>query len=432
MKRVAVVGGGITGFSLAHHLDEGFSVDIYEGSDQVGGLARTFPIADTFLEVFFHHFFKSDTALISLLQDLGLSDRIQYFPSQVGIYHDSVARFSTMTDLLRYNRLGIWSRLAFGLHVLILRRMQDWRRLEKYTVKDWMERHGGKQIYAEIWEPLLKAKFGEYACEIPMSWLWGRIAPRAKSRERGSEFLGYLRGSLRELFKALSIEVTQKGGTVACGTRVESITPTNNGVTLHLEKRSVYYDMVFITTDCREAARMISHVPEDVRSKLNSITYFGVICAVVELAAPLGEIYWLNNANSSLPLSGIVEHTNFVPSLHYNGKHIAYVFKYLSPEHPLFSTRDEEVISLFLKGVGKIYPNFSASQIQKWHLFKTAKATPVYHGPYSETKPPAELVPNRIYLANTSQIYPEDRNLNNSILLVRELLQSLRQKGVLD
>jgi len=432
MKRVAVVGGGITGFALAHHLDDGFSVDIYEGSDQVGGLARTFPIADTFLEVFFHHFFKSDSALISLLEDLGLSDRIQYFPSQVGIYHDSVARFSTMPDLLRYNRLSIRSRLAFGLHVLVLRRMQDWRRLEGYTVKDWMGRHSGKQIYTEIWEPLLKAKFGEYACEIPMSWLWGRIAPRARSRERGSESLGYLRGSLRELFKALSKEVTQRGGTVACDTRVESITPADNGVTLHFEKRSINYDMVFITTDCREAARMIPHIPEDVRSNLNSIEYFGVVCAVLELGAPLGEIYWLNNANSSLPFSGIVEHTNLVPSRYYNGKHIAYVFKYLSPQDSLFSTRDEEVLSLFFEGVRKIYPDFSAGQVENWHLFRSARATPVYYGPYSAKRPPAELVPDRIFLVNTSQIYPEDRNLNNSILLVRDLLQLLGKKGVLD
>ena len=42
MKRVAVIGGGITGLTAAFNLQQrGFPVTLYEASDRVGGVIRT-------------------------------------------------------------------------------------------------------------------------------------------------------------------------------------------------------------------------------------------------------------------------------------------------------------------------------------------------------------------------------------------------------
>jgi hypothetical protein len=79
----------------------------------------------------------------------------------------------------------------------------------------------------------------------------------------------------------------------------------------------------------------------------------------------------------------------------------------------------------------KIYQGFDDSQVITYNFYKTSKATPVYKGAYSRTMPSFEVVPGKIYMLNTSQIYPEDRNLNNGIKLANRLVSKLKKAEIL-
>ena len=65
MKKIAIVGAGISGFSFAYYLGKGFKIDVYEEFANVGGLAQRLNQEDTNLEVFFHHFSKADSFLLN-------------------------------------------------------------------------------------------------------------------------------------------------------------------------------------------------------------------------------------------------------------------------------------------------------------------------------------------------------------------------------
>ena len=70
MKKIAIVGAGISGFSFAYYLGKGFKIDVYEKFANVGGLAQCLNQEDTNLEVFFHHFSKADSDLINIINNL--------------------------------------------------------------------------------------------------------------------------------------------------------------------------------------------------------------------------------------------------------------------------------------------------------------------------------------------------------------------------
>jgi len=58
---VAVVGGGFAGLAAAYRLARaGHSVTVFEKSGQLGGLAMTFPLGETEIEKYYHHWFTSD------------------------------------------------------------------------------------------------------------------------------------------------------------------------------------------------------------------------------------------------------------------------------------------------------------------------------------------------------------------------------------
>src|SRR5215469_10048083 len=87
-KQILIVGGGFTGLTAAYELskDPGFSITLVEGGDQLGGLAGGFPLLGTSLEKTYHHLFLTDTAILSLVGELGLSDSLVWYNSSVGIY----------------------------------------------------------------------------------------------------------------------------------------------------------------------------------------------------------------------------------------------------------------------------------------------------------------------------------------------------------
>ena len=75
--KVAVVGGGVAGMMAAYRLrQKGHDVELFEAAPELGGLVRTFQTAGDPLECFYHHIFSTDTAILGLIDELGLSDRL--------------------------------------------------------------------------------------------------------------------------------------------------------------------------------------------------------------------------------------------------------------------------------------------------------------------------------------------------------------------
>ena len=60
-KKIAVVGAGPAGVTAAYELSkENISVDLYEASNSVGGMAKTIELWDQKVDIGPHRFFSSD------------------------------------------------------------------------------------------------------------------------------------------------------------------------------------------------------------------------------------------------------------------------------------------------------------------------------------------------------------------------------------
>ncbi|HRI89328.1 MAG TPA: FAD-dependent oxidoreductase, partial [Candidatus Hydrogenedentes bacterium] len=65
--RVAVIGAGPAGMTAAYELTKrGISVDVYEASDTVGGLARSFRLWNQTVDLGPHRFFSNDKRVNAL------------------------------------------------------------------------------------------------------------------------------------------------------------------------------------------------------------------------------------------------------------------------------------------------------------------------------------------------------------------------------
>ncbi len=227
-QTIGIIGGGVAGLTAAYRLlQKGHRIHLFEAAPQLGGLVRTFEIAGEPIECFYHHIFTTDTAVVRLVEELGLGERLTWRPSTVGIfYEDRIYPFVTPMDLLRFSPVGIIDRVRLGLMGLYLRRQRDGSRYEGVTAKEWIRRFAGQRNLDVVWGPLLRGKFGDLDDELVMTWLWNKIHLRFASRGAGpsqKEVLGYLLGSFGAWIEALIERIRELGGELETGRPVQRI-----------------------------------------------------------------------------------------------------------------------------------------------------------------------------------------------------------------
>ena len=433
--KAVIIGGGFTGLSAAFELARaGVAVTILEADDGLGGLGGGFKVADTTLERFYHHWFRSDTHIIDLIGELGAADRVLFRPTRTGMYFaNAFYRLSTPVDVLRFTPLGLVDRVRLGLLVLKVRRIQDWRPLEGISVKEWLIGLAGPEVYRVVWEPLLIGKFGEFADKISAVWMWNKLVLRGSSRSKGGgEQLAYFRGGFQSLAELIGRDVEAHGGIIRRGTPATGLVCADGRVTaVTTPHGEVPADLVIATPALPIIGHLIEgHVAPETRARFDRIEYLANVCLVLELDRSLSETYWLNVNDPGFPFVAVIEHTNFEPASSYAGRHIVYLSKYTPADSAIYQMSPDELLAFALPHLQRMFPKFEPAWVRQHHAWHARYAQPIVERHYSALRPPRETPLANLFVASMAQIYPEDRGTNYAVregrAIGRELAESFR------
>lgn len=429
--KVGIIGAGAAGLAAAFELAKaGHQAQVFESAPFLGGQASTFLVGGGRLERGYHHLFVSDTHIVDLIHELGLGHKLAWIESKVGFYHGGkIWKFAGPKDLLQFKPLSLFDRLRLGAVTLYLQKTRDGIKFEGLTAAEWLQKRVGKKAYNVVWEPMLRGKFGEHFDEISMTWLWGKIYLRVASRGKPwqREKLGYPMGSFGEVFDVLGERIRQIGGEVHTSAGVQRVVVEDGRATgLEVavagqggEVRS--YDAVIATTPSHVFTRLVPPLPDEYQRKLTDVTYLAAVLMVLVLDRPLSPMYWLNIADRTMPFVGIIEQTNFVDPALYGGKHVVYFSNYPSTQNPLYTMNAEELLESFLPHLSKINPAFDRSWVLEYYHHRVDAAQPIIGTNYSRRIPGPRTPIRGLYLANTTQIYPEDRGTNYSVRLGQQV-----------
>ena len=454
--RVAVIGAGIAGLVAGHRLAEaGHVADVYERWPGLGGQAATLDVgAGHRLERYYHHLFTSDRHIAALYDELGMPDELEWRPSAVAFFVDGRSwPFNGPLDLLRFRPLSLASRVRMGIAVLRLQRRREVAPFENETAREWVTRAMGGQAWDKVWGPLLKGKFGDRAPDITMGWLWGKLTVRrqVKSEQARQELLGYPRGSWETLYERLRQSIESRGGRVMIDRPVRRLSRENTGFLV----APAAEDSFRTGLDPRrfpsggEAERydgVIATVPNDIFSqlldaelaqaigpeylgRLESIEYHTALCLLLELDQQFTPFYWTNIADDELPFVGLIEHTNFVEPERYGGRRFLYVANYVERGDSILALEPDELLDLYEPGLRKVNPAFTRAWIKQRWLFREPAAQPIVPTGYVHRIPPLRTPAAGLVLANTTQIYPEDRGTNYSVRLADQAVEALMRSS---
>jgi protoporphyrinogen oxidase len=433
--KIGIVGGGLAGLCAGLEAAEaGHAVSLYEGWNECGGLAGTFEAAGARLERFYHHVFATDIDFLDLVERMDLQPKLQWFPDNKGNWQKGrIDPFSTPLDILRYPGLSVPARLRLAAASAFLTRVKDWSPYEKITAKEWILKAMGKEVYQTLWEPLLISKFGHHADQISMAWFYGRVKSRFGVGKKGAPTgkLGYLMGSTHLLVEALASRLRAKGGVIHTSLPVRRVLAEAGKVTgLETREGVEACDAVLATCATPPFLEIAGHLlPEALRRQLEAFEYYGACVAVLELSESISPTYWLNVLDKDAPFVAVIEHTRMIPREEYQGRHIVYLARYLDASSPFYRLPPAKVLEEFYGKLKGILPAFDERLVLKAHVMRAEHAQPIVRPGRGAQIAPHQLPVQGLWLANMSQIYPEDRGMSYSIGMGRRVARAIIGKA---
>ncbi len=405
--KIAIVGGGFTGLAAAYYLsNDKYDVTVFEKERQLGGLADTYKQSGWKwnIEKHYHHWFTSDKDAISLIHELGLSDKLIFPKSQTSIYYKGhIYPFNNPLQVLRFSPINFMERLRTGLVTLYLKLLPQnlALSLEKVTAYEWLGKKYGKKVFQILWEPLLVGKFGPevggYSHIVNMAWFWARIKKR-------SRVLGYMTGGYQTLINALADKIQKQDGKILLNQPFDS-------------KMAAKFDKIIITTPSAIFTKIYPELPDDYQKRLNNISHLSALnLLLVTKEKILPNDYWLNINDRKFPFLAVIQHTNLADSKYYGGNHLTWIGNYLPPTHPYLKMDKKQLFDLYLPYLKKINPSFNFELLTlNYELFMGSFAQPVFPPDYSQIKPDFKTPIKNVYLANMDMVYPWDRGTNYAI-----------------
>ena len=305
MKRIAIIGGGISGLSAAYALEEqrraGVAVEysLFESSPRLGGVLVTDRVDGCLIEAGPDSFLTEKPWASNLCRQVGLGDQlIGSNDVDRKTYILTKGKLTVMPDGLMFmvptKILPTVFSPLFSLGTK-LRMAREWfhpphKADADETVAQLVERHYGPEMVDRLADPLLSGVYGGEASQLSVR----AVLPRFSDMESKHGSLGRAmlasrkklaqasKGPARPLFSSLKDGMQQLVDAVLArlnpsslhpGTPVQSIQPQSGGWIVSAGYGTDEFDAVIVATPTQAAASLVHMASADLAGELRSIQY---------------------------------------------------------------------------------------------------------------------------------------------------------------
>lgn len=426
-RSIAVIGGGISGLTMALRLrEQGHAVTLIEASGQLGGLGTFFDYEGRTFEKFYHCMLPSDGPLLEIIETLGLTDEVYWKPSSFAYaFQKKIFALNGALDLLKFKPLSFIERIRVGITGAYGRIASD-KGLDQMTTAEWLGKLSGASAFKKFWQPMLEAKFGDRYADVPALWFWTRFN-REKGESKG-EVKGYIRGGYKRITDTFAAHLKKKGVTLRLNTPVERIDLDDEIQPIVVTDRGEEtFDQVVVTLPWPGFSKSAGQNLRAASGRIDwNIDFQGVINCLFFLRRPLTKHYWLATPEQSFPFDGIIETSTLTDeSDRGEGRHVVYLTKYLHRTDARFATPDETIGKDWFAALKQLFPDLTEADIEARHIFRAPFVEPVYTKGYLDRRPPEVLIPGKVYLATSAQVYPTVTSWNGSVIQAQRTLDAM-------
>ena len=427
----AIAGGGMLGLTLALRMaKQGHDVTLIEAGPSLGGLASVWKLGDVMWDRHYHVTLMSDSRLLNLIEEIGLSEDLKWIETKTGFYTGGkLYSMSDTAEFLKFPPLNLIEKLRLGGTIFYASKIRNWKRLEKIKVADWLARWSGKGTFKKIWEPLLKAKLGESYKRTAASFIWAHISRMYKARRTGlkKEMFGYVTGGYRSIIERLGELLEGLNVDIKVEHPISKVEKQADG-TFNIDFKdqpSQKFDRVIMTTPNSIMSRVCTDMSQDEKDRFDKVEYLGIVCASLLLKKPISKFYVTNITDTWVPMTAVIEMTTIVDTEEFDGHSLVYLPKYVPADHELFNKSDEEIEESFINALEKMYPDFNRDDVEAFKISRVRSVMAIPTLRYSELLPPMKSSVDGLYFVNSSYILRGNLNVNETITIAEEAMETV-------
>lgn len=430
-ERWAVIGGGMLGMTLAHRLAQrGQEVTLFEAGKNLGGLASAWSFENIVWDRFYHVILMSDARVRALLAELGLEQELNWVNTRTGFYTDEkLYSMSNSLEFLRFPPLNLFDKLRLGATIAYAARVQDWQKLERIPVAEWLTRLSGERTFEKIWLPLLRAKLGEAYQQTSAAFIWATIARMYAARRTGlkKEMFGYVSGGYARIIERFAEVLAHNNVRIETDCAAKKVTPVFEGqVSIEFDgDRRELFDQVVLTQPAPLIPRLCPQLTANEKRRFENVKYLGIVCASVLLKKPLANFYVTNITDAGLPFTAVIQMTALVDRAQFAGKTLVYLPKYIASDDPFFSLSEEEIEAQFLSGLEKMYPHFQRSDVIGFRVARARHVFALSTLNYSQHLPAMQTSLPGIHVVNSAHIVNGTLNVNETVQLAERAVAEM-------
>src|SRR6266446_5414472 len=305
MKRIAIVGGGISGLSAAYAIEEkrqsGAPVEyvVFESSPRLGGVLVTDRVDGCLVEAGPDSFLTEKPWAADLCRKIGLGDQlIGSNDSERKTYIVARGKLVAMPDGLMFMvPTKIMSTVFSPLFSwrTKMRVAAEWfhplrKESEDETVAEMIERHYGSEMVDLLADPLLSGVYGGGASQLSVRAVLPRLADmESKHGSLGRAMLEARKKigmpanvPARPLFSSPKEGIQQMvdalvgrldANALKTSSPVQSLTPQDDGWIVSAGYESDQFDAVIVATPTHAAATVLQGADENLSRELSEIQY---------------------------------------------------------------------------------------------------------------------------------------------------------------
>lgn len=397
-KRVAVIGAGPAGITAAYELTKaGFSVDVYEASDRVGGLSRTIDLWNQKVDLGPHRFFSNDSKINKVWlevvgKDYRMVDRLTRIYYKKKFYYYPLKPFDALF------KLGIGT--AF-VCVCSYFRQRISPTKQDGSFETWVIGRFGYKLYSIFFKTYSEKLWGISCKELDEDFAAQRIKKlslfeaiknavfkkkNTKHKTLVDQF-AYPIGGTGMVYERMRDFVEKNGGRVLLSTPVEKVLAENNvaiGLRL-ISGDEVKYDHLISSMPITHLVRNLPNVPAEVMEANAQLKFRNTILVYLKIEGQnVFPDNWLYVHANDLQMGRITNFSNWVPEINQSEKSTIVVLEYWSYDNDeIWNKSNEDLIALAKREMNQT-GLAKGLEISDGYVFKIPKCYPVYQRGYKE------------------------------------------------
>ena len=449
MKRVIILGAGVTGLAAADRLLElgGCAVTVVDAEPVVGGLAATVVRDGIATDLGPHRIHTELPEVEALLADL-IADRLLRVrrSSRMRLGGRWISYPLRAGEVLK--KLGVGTVLRFGASLAAARACAAFTRKAPATFEDAMRRAFGAAAYRAIFQPYARKVWrtepSRLSAEIArvrlpkqeLSAAFGRVLRGGPFRGGGPlrEFL-YVRGGIGRMCERLAERIQKRGGQILLQSRVVELQSGPKGIAAARVRRPdtsvpLDADAVVSTIPLPVLGAMLPGGDAEARAALAGLEYLSIILVVLVAAKDrIGPDHWLYFPHKPPLPTRACEPKNFDSSLAPPGRSALCCELTARRDEPLWNVADDDLADRVAREMAAT-GLFAASDIVLRFVIRKDWAYPIYHGGFEKTLaalwPFLSRFPNLVSVGRQGLF--NHNNIDHSLLMGRRAAEAIATK----